>query len=172
MSQLTAIRAALAENPEIKIVRTLQWTRAQEIGNALGHKVEFIVAPKKGLYTVKALQALLNSLTRGIKAEEKQKFSMSGFRARTMSFGVVRFEEMIGTATDRREIEITEPEPFRKYGFRKNKRVIERKMNLRRCIYIRLYPDVGIARETKREHNMYGMKVSTLKERAAAAARK
>lgn len=155
MNELSLIQKALHDNPAISIVKirrnvpreggALAWDNVREV-------VEFFVGYKSGLYDIDRLNAELVSLIPHLKPNEKNDFE-SDHRG-GISFGRIWFEECLGE----------EPIPDATIALARtlsktlfqcdlNSKRIARKSKSWRSIFVRLYPNIQIAKDAFRDKN-------------------
>lgn len=143
MNKATQVREALQGNPDIAIVGVKKNNYLPESMGYWSITFDFYVAPKAGgVYSTKALQALMMSLVPGLEPACKDDFRDGD---EYISIGVLYFDEVIGQTVVRRESTLTEPELFSSTGFVDGKRVKEYTEKIQRRTWVRLYPDIRLA---------------------------
>lgn len=146
MDKLTTVRDALEANPDIVIVDVRDYNYIPERDGYWSHTVDFIVAPKKGIYSADKLQELMITLVPALNPTTTDKFRQWDWE---MAFGKLYFDEEVGTEeiAINRKITLTDEKLFSMEGFQNGQRTIEvhKKEPLRRRTWVRLYPNVEIA---------------------------
>lgn len=153
MSKLTLVRKALQENPDISIVDAPERNYLPYKDGYWSHTVDFHVAPKTGvIYTAKELQALMMSLIPGLEPTCRDDFREW---EREIDFGKLYFDEVIGVEDIRREIVLTDEDMFLSAGFVEGKQIIEKRIDVMRRTWVRLFPNAQIAAAALRGENEY-----------------
>src|SRR3989344_3312467 len=143
MSKLTHVRKALQENPNITMIGENECNYLPGRYGFFSHTVDFLVAPTRGaVYDTNELQVLMMSLVPELKCTQKDDFR--DYHDEIM-FGVLYFDEEIGTEVTRREIVLTDPDMFACSDFVDGKRIIEHTYLLQRRTWVRLFPNTQIA---------------------------
>lgn len=149
MSKLSELKKDLYANQGIVVVDiSINRNGVGSYHETRWEAVDIIVAPKKGVYEVDKLQALMEQLTPSVKCSYSDSFSEG---SHSMSFGRLYFDETIGTEKQhlRREITLTDEDFLSRglEGFVDGKRIVEEEKNvtLQRRTWVSLYPNVKIA---------------------------
>ncbi len=160
MSKLSIVRKTLESNPAILIVNVTGENYFPERKGFFSQTVDFIVAPKKGIYSAPELQLFMMGLVPGLEPTCTDDFRQYG-KTRDLSVGKLYFDEKIAeekkitrriiTSTDdelTNMLEMVDDKPINFYGFEDGKRTIDTEViedHLRRT-WVRPYPDVNIAK--------------------------
>ncbi len=153
MSKLTQVRKALEDNPSITIVGAPERNHLPSRDGYWSHTVDIYVAPKTdGVYTVEGLQTLMMSLVPELEQTCKDNFSEGDY---SMSFGMLYFDEVIGTEAVRREMVLSDEDMFSSDGFTDGKLIIEYVNDVKRRTWVRLFPNVEIATVALLGENQY-----------------
>jgi len=142
MSKLEYVLQALKENSNILIVGIKEQTLVSPYNDSWNHTVACFVAPKLSLSTAKELQQLMVSLIPNLQPNCQDNFREG---SREMEFGKLYFDETIGVKTTHREITITDSQVSLPINFVDGKLVIDETTEIKRRIWVKLYPTTTIA---------------------------
>ncbi len=142
MSKLNQVRKALQDNQNIVILGAPEHNYLPTRAGYWSHTVDFFIAPKSGIYTAKELQSFITSLTPGLEPTTIDNFYES---EQELRFGVLYFDEDIGTESIRREVVLTDQDMFASSGFVSGKRIIEHVEKVQRRTWVRLFPNANVA---------------------------
>ncbi len=142
MSKLAIVRAALQGNTNMQIVAVEESKHFPKPDGYWSHKVDFIVAPNRGIYTETMLQSCMESLIPGLRPTSVDRFRMWDT---SMDFGKLYFDEELGTETIRHELTLTESDFLPPGALDNGKAVYEETRKISRRTWVRLYPDRAIA---------------------------
>jgi|SRR3989344_6426080 len=142
MSKLTVVRNSLEANPDVVIVRVNDIKYFPNRDGFWSQKVDYIVAPRKGLYTPDELQSFMMSLVPdGLVPTSVDSFQEYG---NTLRFGVLYFDEKVGK--EERTLTLTDDELLNANipHFGNGKKITE---DLLRRTWVRPYPNEAFARD-------------------------
>lgn len=147
MSKLTIVREALGLNLNISVVSILKNNYLPERHGYFSHTVDYLVAPKNGLYEADELQTFMMGLIPSLEPSMKEDFEQS---SDILRFGRLFFDEVIGRErrTIKRILTLTDEELYNVAGFVDGKRTIDTHVveEYRRRILVRPFPDELYAR--------------------------
>lgn len=166
MSKLATVRTALQCNANIQIVAVDESTHFPHPDGYWTHKVDFIVAPNRGIYTGKELQEFMEALIPGLQPTCLDQFHD---RDTSMEFGKLYFDEDLGTEVIRHELTLNESDFLPAEVVENGKAIYEEQRKIQRRTWVRLYPDQEIA--MSRDRYTYRMPRADL-ERFKARGRK
>ncbi len=138
MTSLSVVRSALEGNADIVIIDIAERNYLPETASWC-HTVDFFIAPKVGVYDAERLQDLMLSLVPGLTPTTKDDFC--NFKD-TLHFGKLYFDEVIGQ--EYREMTISDEDLKNTNGLVGGHLIFDKK-DLKRRVWVRLYPDVEIA---------------------------
>lgn len=144
MSILRVVKESLLKNPQITIVGNQDINLLPGRNSYWNHIVSFYVAPKKGLYLANELQSLQNSLLPDILPRQKEDFFKLG---PYLMFGHLFLLEKIGIQIVHTSIEVKDDLIDLPDSFIDGKYESTDNIPLMRCIWVKLLPNVLIAKE-------------------------
>ena len=140
MSKLTTVRKSLETNSEAVIAKVFEKNYLFERNGYLSHTMDFWVAPKNGLYTVKELQEFMISLVpNGMEPTERFDFRQCNSESE-LELGKLYFEENIGQEKVKRICTITDEELLNVSGFVDGEKTIEEVRPYKRIIGVLPFP--------------------------------
>ncbi len=142
MSALTQVHAALKNNLDIEIVGVRNKNYIPCRDSYWSHTIDFIVAPRRGVYDIPKLQEMMVSLIPDSRPTMKDDWGEGGD---TVKVGSLYFDEDIGTEFIHRELVLSDADLHSCEGFVGGKRIIEETRELRRRTWVTLYPNIPIA---------------------------
>lgn len=153
MSALSEVRNALKENSAFVVLEVIEHNSLPQRGSsAFEHTLDFFVAPKAGgIYVVREMQEAMLSLI-PIPATMKDDFRSAGSY---VEFGKLYFDEEIGKIRTVHEIDITDEELKTSCGLMEGKRKTVDEQPLRRRIWVRLYPNIDLAKNAISGMNLH-----------------
>lgn len=143
MSTLSQVRTALEQNPDVVFFENPVKNFLPSADFKYSVFVEIYAAVKHGSYDVEELEGLRTKLIPGVTPSESQKFTITGG---DMIFGVLCYDEKIGTEKISRDVNLTDEDALWLEGFLNGKLVTEKTTDVKRRTRIRLYPNVTLAR--------------------------
>ena len=146
MSKLSKVRDALQGNPDVVIVAVYRNNYIPERSGFWSETIDFVVAPKKGLYTAEELQQFMMGLIPS-DVELTSKDAFRDWGGDEIELGKLYFDEVIGEELIRRDITLTDEEVLSTLGFVDGKTVLDKKAKLQRRTWVRVYPDPELAKE-------------------------
>ncbi len=151
MSQLKVIKEALESNPEVITIKVNELLNTlhifDSIVSSIVHMVNYIVAPKRGLYTANELQRFMMELVPGIEPIHTNKFVQYSDR---LEFGGLSFEEIIIEEQKRvKRIFTLKDKDIVLGDFVNGQKIVswDGLENFKRMIYLTPYPNETIANE-------------------------
>lgn len=169
MNKLIQVTKVLESNPDIVIVGVPERNFHPSVDGGWSHTVDFHVAPiSGGEYTAKRLQELIMSLVPKLQYTTKDDFRESDSE---LAFGKLYFDEVIGSANIRTEITLTDQSLFQSDGFVDGKQVLEKTHDLKRRVWVRLFPDISIAHLALAGVNEYSISKKDLAKRGSITAK-
>ena len=163
MSKLSIVRQSLEANPNVVIVKVDDQKYFPNADGFWSHKVDYIVAPRRGLYTADELQPFMMSLVPdGLAHSSVNHFSQY---PKKLIFGTLYFDEKVGE--EERILTLTDEELFDAdiEGFTDGKITV--KQDLQRRTWVRPYPNEAFARdviEGRLEYRKYKTDSETLRK--------
>ena len=140
MSKLSTIKETLQHNPDITVLihASEPFIRNDPLWI---QTYDFLVAPKKGLYSAAELQEFMLSLVPGLEPDSKDDFKQYVNSDRTLRFGALCFAETIG------HVAITTDDPdFEPFAFFPNSYAHCHEQELCRRIMVYPFPNEEYAR--------------------------
>ena len=179
MTKLEVIRTALQLNPDVVIVDEVEKNYLPEKDGFWSHTIDFLVAPREGLYTVSKLDEFMLELVPQLEPSAVDYFSQHDSKDH-LHFGKLYFDEEIGEVKTTKIITLTDmnlkghveifpdKDPINEYSFDdKGNLVIEGVEDLRRRTWVNVYPCEDFVKDLiagKLKYQEYETDVSTLNE--------
>lgn len=165
MSKLTIIRQSLETNPEVVIVSVSEM-RNFDSPYSFNNAIDFMVAPKKGLYTIDELQAfMIELIPKGLEPTNKEDFYKDNFfkddRKNEINLGRLYFDEDLGQEKITRICTLTDEELLKDerllkwYKFVNGQRTIEETIPYQRRTVVKLFPSVDFVKDILEERLLY-----------------
>ncbi len=134
MSKLSIIRQALETNPGVVIVNTKKRNYLPYSSNRKDffcHIIDYLVAPKKGLYTADELQEFMNRLVPDLKPTSQIDFRQYDKNS-DLKFGALYFDEKVGRERriTKRIIRLNDEELLNVDGFVNGEKTIDKDVNI------------------------------------------
>lgn len=142
MSVLAQVHAALKRHSNIEIVGICDENHLPHRRDSWSQTIDYIVAPRRGVYDEAKLQTMMMALTPGLRPSAMDEFTEVNGEIRV---GKLYFDEEIGTEVIRRELLLSDSDLFSYEGFEGGKQIIEETKPLTRRTWVTLYPNVPIA---------------------------
>lgn len=165
MIKLTIVRQSLETNPNVVIAKVHD--RGYSFNpNNLNHIVEFLVAPKKGLYTADGLQVFMMGLIpKGLEPTCIDDFYQSNKKT-DLCLGRLYFDEQIGQERITRICILTDEELLnderllKVFEFVNGQKTIEETEPYQRRIFVRPFPNESLVRDYLEERSGFGFRVT------------
>lgn len=142
-TKIEIVKQSLAQDNRIVVHRIIEYNHLPEDCCPWVQTFDIIVYPKKGLYTIRELQALMMSLVpNGLRTSCKDDFSEG---SASFGFGRLYFDEVVGYKTSKHEIQLTDESLLHAKGFINGKYFTESSQDVSRRTWVSLFPDKTIA---------------------------
>lgn len=152
MTKLEGVRNALVAAHSVEVLEAIRQNHAPKTVDGLAERVDYIVAPKAGIYTAPELNRLLSTLGGGMTPSWGREFRDWDL---SLELGVLAFDEIAGTMTVHSELNIRLHDFVTPGVVFRNHQTFDEVVELVRRTYVWLYPDKKFAAE----RNTYGSKI-------------
>ena len=143
MTKLQIVDGILRSNTDIVVVDRIENTYLPNTSRDWAQTMDYLVAPKVGIYTAEGLQKFMRGLVPGIHPTSVDDFIK--YSSGDVAFGMLYFDEVVGHEKSRRELVLT-ADDIDGHQFRDGKRTIDATKDLMRRVWVRPYPNEAIAR--------------------------